>query len=99
MRVGIEIKPLSAGRYSYNDLIDTLRVQLVGQYLRDIRSRHGILVLFLLEPRSFEPEPGVRIGFPELLRRLSEEARNIEASHGYIKRVVVVGIECTVQAT
>src|SRR6266498_1864199 len=46
-KVCIELKPVDSTRsYSAKSLTETLRAQLVGQYLRGQNSKHGVLVVF-----------------------------------------------------
>jgi len=52
--VCIEVKPVDATRpYSANSLTDTLRVQIVEQYLKGYNSAHGVLVLFRLDTKTW----------------------------------------------
>jgi hypothetical protein len=68
-KVGIEIKPVDSHRsYSANSLTQTLREQLVGQYLRGQNSKHGVLVIFRLDDKKWEiPGRPERGDFNELI--------------------------------
>lgn len=92
--VSVEIKPLDGNRYSFESLKDTISTQLVGQYMKASRSRHGILLLCLLEPRTWRVG-GRRLDFNMLIAELNEEAKRIESSHVNVERVVVFGIDMT----
>jgi hypothetical protein len=67
--ISIELK--IADNWSYSQLLERLRNQLVGQYLRDIRSTFGIfLLVWRGEQRHWRnPEVG-KVTFGELLKRL-----------------------------
>lgn len=98
--VSIEIKPVEGGtsRYSLNGLVGALRNQLVGQYLRAANSRHGIFVVAMLGQRQWRaPESGERIGFCEVIDRLSHTAREIIERDDRLNDLRVVGIDFTVQ--
>lgn len=94
-KVCIEIKPLDAHRYTANELIDALRVQLVGQYMGGLNSRHGILILFLLK-RTWQL-PGIRrASFPELPEFMENKAQEILAdASSSIDNLKIFGIDCT----
>ncbi|WP_372397758.1 hypothetical protein ABMY26_27605 [Azospirillum sp. HJ39] len=98
--VSIEIKPLDSGRYSVAELKDTLETQLVGQYMRAVDSRHGILLLCMIESRRWEIEnPDGTInrfaGLPDLLRVLNDAAVGLVARRPDIDGLTVIGIDAT----
>lgn len=98
--VSIEIKPLDPGRYSLAKLKDTLESQLVGQYMRAVDSRHGILLLCMIENRKWEIEkPDGTIdrsaGLPDLLRVLNDAAADLVAGRPDIDGLTVIGIDAT----
>ncbi|WP_042698909.1 hypothetical protein [Azospirillum sp. B506] len=98
--VSIEIKPLDPGRYSLAKLKDTLESQLVGQYMRAVDSRHGILLLCMIENRKWEIEkPDGTIdrsaGLPDLLRVLNDAAVDLVARRPDIDGLTVIGIDAT----
>jgi hypothetical protein len=97
-KVCIEIKPLDAARgYSAHSLVeDTLKRQVVGQYLRGKNSRHGMLVILRLDRKTWQI-PG-QLGnhrFEELVGYLREQARSIVASDEHVLRLEVLAIDCT----
>lgn len=89
--VCLEIKPLdSHGRYSASELVDTLRTQILGQYLKGYNSSHGVLVLFRLEERTWEVNDKRGQKFEELISYLNEQARLIMDEHNRTPGVVPV---------
>jgi hypothetical protein len=96
--VCIEIKPVDATRnYSANSLTDTLRTQIVGQYLRGTNSSRGILVLMQLDHKSWAI-PGGMTGqpFAALVSHLETQAEAIKRSSAEVNELVVFGIRCVV---
>ena len=92
--VSVEIKPLDGKRYSFNSLKNTISTQLIGQYMKAARSRHGVLLLCLLEPRTWRVG-GRTLDFNALIAELNEEAKRVESSHARVERVTVFGIDMT----
>jgi len=90
--IGIEIKCVN--RWSYTEILSALKDQLVGQYLRDIQSHHGILLLAKLpgEKNWISPQ-GKKINFREMVHDLNEEAMKF-FSFGI--QVQVLGIDFTI---
>ena len=77
----IELK-LADGR-SARDLRDTIYDQLVTKYMAAENSRSGCLLVTLVKDRMWEhPNSGERIGLPELLSLLRDEAKRVEAVMG-----------------
>jgi hypothetical protein len=95
-KVCIEIKPVDSQRsYSANSLTQTLREQLVGQYLRGQNSKHGVLVIFRLDDKKWEIAGGPERGnFNELIGYLAEQAVKIEANSTAVESLRVIGIDC-----
>ena len=95
-KVCIEIKPVDSLRsYSANSLTQTLREQLVGQYLRGQNSKHGVLVIFRLDDKKWEiPGRPERGDFNELVEYLTEQAAKIGAKSTAIESLRVIGIDC-----
>jgi len=70
-----------------------LESQLVGQYLRDANSQHGILIIAMLLERRWDPRDGNGLlDFEGLLERLNGRACEIVASNPEVDRLLVVGI-------
>jgi hypothetical protein len=93
--VAIELK--IADKWTYSELVERLRNQLVGQYLRDVRSRFGI---FLLVWRGIkrgwkDPASGQAVGFTSLWQRLQVEANAILRSRCDLDALCVIGIDLT----
>jgi hypothetical protein len=96
--VCVEIKPVDATRsYSANSLTDTLRTQIVGQYLRGTNSTRGILVLMQLDGKTWSI-PGESVGqsFPALVSYLETQAGAIKAVSDGVNELTVFGIRCIV---
>ncbi|MDQ2102546.1 hypothetical protein [Azospirillum isscasi] len=98
--VSIEIKPLKKGRYTVAELKSTLKDQLVGQYMRAVGSRHGILLLCLIEKRTWKIEKPDRTtersgAFADLLRILNDSAKTLERNDPRVHGLRVIGIDIT----
>lgn len=91
--VGIELKV--ADKWSYAGLVERLRNQLVGQYLRDIRSSFGIFFLVRREKERWRDNNGRILSFGDLLDRLQEEADLILQSRQDLDAISVLGIDLT----
>ncbi len=103
--VSIEIK--IAENWSFAQLRDALYKQLVGQYLRPHKSRHGILLL-CSRPEAKRDKKKVKqatmkrkqwnvrgemLGFGEIVRMLQHEARSLVSMRGDIDALDVFGID------
>jgi hypothetical protein len=95
-KVCIEIKPLDKKRYGEADLRDALERQLVKQYLKGgSNSRHGVLVVLLLEDKRWVvPNVGRQVGFGQLIEHLSNYAQTLRAKNPVIEALIVIGIDC-----
>ena len=95
-KVCIEIKPVDSCRpYSANSLTETLREQLVGQYLRGQNSKHGVLVVFRLDDKKWKiPGGPARGDFNDLVGYLAEQAAKIKADSTDVEGLRVIGIDC-----
>lgn len=95
--VSIEIKIYE--NWSFPELQDALRRQLVGQYLRAYKSRHGILLLWSRPANAKKAQPGRKrvegkmIGFREVVARLQAEADMLVRERSDIDALSVVGID------
>jgi len=96
--VCVEIKPVDGDRgYSATTLTDTLRTQIVGQYLKGYNSTHGILVLFRLDEKKWDiPNGGKNQDFGELVRYLKTQAEIIKAEFPSVTELQVFAIDCLV---
>lgn len=96
-RLPIEIK--WAHKWSFSALSDALIEQLIGQYMRTNRSRHGIYLLCNAEVgRQWEPSSGQRIDFGELVARLMGQANEVLHNDSDIDSLAVIGIDFTTSA-
>lgn len=95
-KVCVEIKPLYRGcGYSANSLTDTLRTQVVEQYLRGYNSAHGILVLFRLDDKAWDiPGGATRQSFSALVEYLQAQANIIKIESLGVDALKVIGINC-----
>lgn len=94
--VCVEIKPLDkTRRYSAISLVDTMRTQIVGQYLKGFNSAHGILVLCRLDEKIWTI-PGETKGrdFNGLLAYLRDQAESVKRDYPAIEALEVFGIDC-----
>lgn len=92
--VCLEIKPLYKKRPTPKGLERALENQLVAQYMGRRNSRHGILVLFLLESRTWQLTKNRQADFGELLVFLQECADKLVADRVDIEGLKVVGMDC-----
>jgi len=95
-KVCIEIKPVDKSRYSAAELEKTLKKQLIDQYLKGgSNSRHGVLVLLLLEDKHWTlPTTGKHATFPHLIEHLCQHAQVLHVKHPRIDTLAVFGIDC-----
>lgn len=86
--VGIEVKV--ADNWSARELVAALETQLVGQYLRDLRSRYGVLLLVHTGKKPRWGRGAAALTFRELAARLTARAVEISRSRGVQTRVVAI---------
>jgi hypothetical protein len=93
--VAIELK--IADKWTYSQLIERFQNQLIGQYLRDTRSRYGVFLVVWRGRRQGwkEPAAGKLLSFSELIERLRAEARAILQERHDLEEIAVVGIDLT----
>lgn len=90
--VPVELKV--ADNWSANKLLERLKNQLCGQYLRDVRSNCGIFLLTYCGNKKWKhPETGKKIEFLELLKLLEAKAEDILHASSKIEAVEVIGID------
>jgi hypothetical protein len=89
-RVPIEIKPLYASRYTFEQLCACISGQLLGRYMRPPSIDRGILLLVPLRVRTWKVN-GRRLTFTQLRARLATHATRV-SSRAY-KEVVVASID------
>lgn len=93
--VCVEIKPVDKTRYSAATLTDTLRTQIVGQYLKGTNSSRGILVLMQLDDKAWDiPEGSARQPFATLVKYLEGQACIIKADSPNVEELSVFGMRC-----
>ncbi|MES2952424.1 MAG: hypothetical protein V4858_28185 [Pseudomonadota bacterium] len=97
-KVCVEIKPVDRERgYSANSLTETLRVQIVQQYLKGFNSNHGILVLFKLDNKTWNiPGGKSRQSFSALVEYLQSQADIIKSESPNVVALQVIGINCVI---
>ena len=96
--ISIEIK--CAQSWTVPELESALTDQLVGQYLRDARSRHGILVLTYVGGKKRWKKPGARrmIDFAALTDHLAARALRLEREDPRVDGLRVVALDFTTTA-
>jgi hypothetical protein len=91
----IEIKPLDAKRsYSANSLVNTLRHQLVDQYLKGFNSAHGVLLLLRLDDKAWDLPDRPCQPFGALVDWLQSQADQIRSDLPHVRALQVIGIDC-----
>jgi hypothetical protein len=91
--ITIEVK--IAERWSYPQLLDSIREQIVARYMRDAKSLYGILAIASSGPKKvWRRQDGTSIpSFAELLEQLRADAKEI-GSRSEVKEIRGVGIDC-----
>lgn len=88
----IEVK--CANKWTYAELRNSLESQLVGKYLRDRNSRHGVLLLGHLGGKnSWRGPDGKELSIEDLTIALNNEAEQIAASNSQVSSLAVRGID------
>ena len=97
--VPIELK--IADNWSYSQLVERLHNQLVGQYLRDARSKFGCFLLVWRGTKTEwrEAESGKRFSFGNLLEQLEAQAEAILRDRYDLEGIRIVGIDLTKRDT
>lgn len=92
----IEVK-IADARWSLTDLEQSLRNQLVGQYLRHESSKAGCLLLIYDGTKDYwvHPETGTRLIFLETVGYLDTVAKKIEHDKAYGVRLTIYGLDLT----
>lgn len=85
----IELK--ISDNWSYREHIERLHNQLVGQYLRDVRSRFGVFLLVRRDKSRWKSER--LLTFEELITHVQEEADRIIKERPDLDAIKVVGID------
>ncbi len=95
--VQIEVKLGDMKARSINSLKTDLEHQLLGQYMRDQHSTHGIFVVgFAGDGRRStwnDPETGNEVGFRDVIDLLQARAMQLESGEEANKKIRVVGID------
>ncbi len=95
--VCVEIKPVDTTRYSATTLTETLKTQIVGQYLKGTNSSRGVLVLMQLDDKTWDiPGGAKRQSFSELVEHLEKQAHAIKTSSRGVNELAVFGMRCLV---
>lgn len=93
-KVCIEVKPLGTDRYTFNELVDTLKRQMFKQYLSGPNSSHGILLLFCLKDRQWKIHDRME-RLDGLIANLQAEADLIvEKSNSRLHALRIFGLRC-----
>jgi hypothetical protein len=96
--VCVEIKPVDADRgYSANSLTDTLRTQIVEQYLKGYNSSRGILVLMQLDKKTWDIPDGEKGQlFEALVTYLKKQAQLIKQTSPNVDELTVFPMRCVI---
>ncbi|NJS14374.1 MAG: hypothetical protein HC788_06800 [Sphingopyxis sp.] len=79
--------------WSVRDLEDALQKQLVGQYLRHVRCRAGILLICQAEPKKWRlPSTNALVGLKDVVSHLSEMAKSMMTRRPELQ-IAVIGID------
>ncbi len=95
--VQIELKLADMKNRSLNSLLKDLEGQLLGQYLRDRRSTHGIFVVGFsgqgVRQTWQDPETSLPLTFAEVIGALQERAAQLSTETEGVKQLAVYGID------
>ena len=92
--VPIELK--ISDNWTYSELSERLRNQLVGQYLRDDRSRFGVFLMTWHGGKRWRYQNrGAVLTLNQLVVRLQQEAHEIAVENPNVDSLAVVGIDLT----
>lgn len=95
--VQIELKLADMTNRSLNSLLKDLEVQLLGQYLRDRRSTHGIFVVGFsgqgVRQTWQDPETKLQLTFAEVIEALQKRAAQLSTETDGVKQLAVYGID------
>jgi hypothetical protein len=91
--VPIELKV--ADNWPGPKLVERLRNQLCGQYLRDVRSNCGIFALVYRGDKKHwqDPKTGQKLDFKDIVRLLEKEAKEIVATDDKIESIRIIDID------
>ncbi len=98
-RTGIPPVPIEvkwAERWSYNQLVERLQNQLVGQYLRARDNQFGIYLLGYIDEerrQSWRKDSGDSLVFEDLITDLQETADRLVEGNATIRGLKVIGID------
>jgi hypothetical protein len=92
--VSVEVKLADLG-WTITELIERLENQLVGQYLRDHQSRHGIYVIGAIGRKRHwnNPETSQRMDFAAVIVLLTQKAMELVRHNPKIGGLAVIGID------
>lgn len=92
--VPIELK--LADKWTGPKLFERLENQLVGDYLRDARSRRGVLALVRTGQQArWDVPDGGRVDFEELAEALQKRGAELSLLHPMIDEITIIGIDLT----
>lgn len=94
--VVIELKLADKESWTITSLRERLRNQLVGQYMRDIRSTYGIFLLIMRKTKRWKtPATNQMISFDVLVELLNSEAKIIMEDLHDLLEIKIIGIDLT----
>ncbi len=93
--VNIECKIVDS--WSYKELREAIKEQLVGQYLKHERNTHGILLLARVAKKHWVPAGKTKINYEQLLTDLQAYAKEFtcsdEAAYAHIQKIEVIALD------
>jgi len=93
--ISIELK--WAENWTVSELLERLKNQLLGQYLRSENRRFGMYVLAVIGKRPADywarPQSTERLKFDQVLEIIEERAKKLVAESGHVQAIKVIGID------
>jgi hypothetical protein len=80
-------------RWSYQELEDALIGQLIGDYLKDVKSKHGVFLLGRIHKKSWRAPSGKRLDLSAVCARLQNVASASVRKFRDIDEVRVISID------
>jgi hypothetical protein len=96
--IPVELKIANKHHWSGSSLIERMKSQLCGDYLRDCRSERGVFLLVCQDDKRRWEIKGSSLSFDELLATLEKEWLTVESEFPNIASIEVIGIDLTHRA-
>ncbi|GAC1604882.1 MAG: hypothetical protein NVS3B3_01730 [Aquirhabdus sp.] len=100
LNAAIPIELKIADKWTGAELFERLRNQLLGDYLRDNQSNHGIFLLVYLGGKKYwqEKKTTQRFIFEAVIEELQKYASQLATEHHKVQEIKVIGINLTKRA-